>query len=190
MTEEVKVLSPKEQVDKMIGGLRKGKDIHEMFSNTIRTSILIQGKTMEQWRDHFSIDIPEDPNVTECKRLDMNLMELHQEATFLKCMAEASFTLGKKSYDTQYREKFTALVTEYNTDKKKLPAKDTLETLASNDLDDIQAGLSFSELAMKFWKDIIEDLNFKRKAIENITINNSVEAKNNIASGNLQNRRD
>lgn len=188
MTDQSK--TAKEQVDKMVSGLRKGKDIHEMFANTIRTSILIQGKTMEQWKEYFTVDIPDDPNVTECKILDMRLMELHQEATFLKCMAEASYTLGKKSYDTQYREKFTALVSEYKDGNKKLPAKDTLETLAGNDLDDIEAGLSFSELATKFWKDVLEDINFKRKAIENITINNSVEAKNNLASNNLQNRRD
>jgi hypothetical protein len=183
-------LSSKDQVDKMISGLRKGKDIHEMFANTVRTSILIQGKTMEQWREHFNINIPDSPDIVDCKSLDMKLMELHQEATFLKCMAEAALTLGRKSYDTQYRDKFTALVSEYKTDNKKLPAKDTLEILAANDLDDIEAGLSYSELGVKFWKDVLEDLNFKRRAVENITINNSVEAKANIASAHLQSRRD
>lgn len=180
----------KDQVDKMIAGLRKGKDIHEMFANTVRTGILIQGRTMEQWKQYFNIDIPDNPDVIDCKRLDIQLMQFHQEATFLKSMAEAAQTLGKKSYDTQYREKFTALVSEYKAQDKKLPAKETLEILASNDLDDIESGLSYSELGVKFWKDIIEDLNFKRKAIENITINNSVEAKANLASVNLQNRKD
>lgn len=180
----------KDQVDKMIASLRKGKDIHEMFANTVRTGILIQGKTMEQWRTYFTADIPDNPDIIDCKLLDINLMKLHQEATFLKCMADAASTLGKKSFDTQYREKFTALVSEYRAEGKKLPAKETLEILASNDLDDIETSLSYSELAVKFWKDVIEDLNFKRKAIENITINNSVEAKANLASSNLQNRRD
>jgi hypothetical protein len=182
--------TPKEHVDKMTATLRRGKDIHEMFANTVRTSILIQGKTMEQWKSHFSIDIPDNPEIVDCKLLDMKLMEFHQEATFLKCMAEAAHTLGRKSYETQYREKFMALVSEYKELDKKLPAKDTLETLASNDLDDIETGLSYSELAIKFWKDILEDLNFKRKAIENITINNSVQAKLEVNSNFLQNRRD
>jgi hypothetical protein len=182
--------TPKDQVDKMIAGLRKGKDIHEMFANTVRTGILIQGRTMEGWKEYFSIDIPDSPDIIDCKRLDMQLMQLHQEATFLKCMAEAAWTLGRKSYDTQYRDKFTALVSEYKTLDKKLPAKETLEILASNDLDDIESGLSYSELGVKFWKDVLEDLNFKRRAIENITINNSVEAKANLASNSLQNRKD
>jgi hypothetical protein len=180
----------KELTDKMINGLRKGKDIHEMFAARVRTDILIQGKTMEGWKQHFMLSIPSNADVIECKQLDTRLMELHQEATFLKCVAEASLTLSRKGYDSQYRDKFAALVSEYKTTDKKLPAKETLENLAKNDLDDIETSTSYSELAVKFWKDIIEDLNFKRRAIENITINNSVEAKSNLASNYLQGRRD
>jgi hypothetical protein len=191
MSEQVQpTLSSKDKVDQMISGLRRGKDIHEMFAETVRTGILIQGKTMEQWRDYFTIKLTNNPDTGDCKVLDMKLMSLHQEATFLKCMAEAALTLGKKSYDTQYRDKFTALVSEYKSLDKKLPAKETLEILASNDLDDIETGVSYSELGVKFWKDILDDLNYKRRAVENITINLSVEAKANAASGLLQNRKD
>lgn len=187
---KTETITSKDQVDKMIAGLRRGKDIHEMFAETVRTGILIQGRTMEQWREYFTVDLADNPNTLDCKLLDIHLMSLHQEATFLKCMAEAALTLGKKSYDTQYRDKFTALVSEYKSLDKKLPAKDTLEILASNDLDDIETGLSYSELGVKFWKDILEDLNYKRRAVENITINNSVEAKANSASYLLQGRKD
>lgn len=183
-------VSAKDQVDLMVTNLRKGKDIHELFANTVRTGIQIQGRTMEQWREYFTIKIPDNPDVVDCKHIDMRLMQLHQEATFLKCMSEAALTLGKKSYDTQYRDKFTALVSEYKSTEKKLPAKETLEILAAHTLDDIESGLSYAELAVKFWKDVLEDLNFKRKAIENVTINNSVEAKANMASNFLQSRKD
>ncbi len=182
--------TPKDVVDGMIKSLRAGKDIHELFASTVRTGILIQGRTMEQWKQYFTLDIPDSPDTTDCKTLDKRLMELHQEATFLKCMAEATYSLGKKSYDSQYRDKFTALVSEYKQLDKKLPARETLEILASNDLDDIQTGISYSEVATRFWKDIIDDLNFKRKTVENIVINISVEAKANTASNFLQGKKD
>lgn len=169
--------SAKEQADAMIEGLRKGKNIHDIFAEQVRTRVLIQGKTMEQWKEHFSIKIPDNPDIQACKAIDVKLMELHEEATFLKAMADASYTLGKKSYDTQYRDKFTALVNEYKQQGKKLPAKETLEVLASQDIDDIETGLAYASMASQFWKQILEDLNFKRRIIENATINNSVEAK-------------
>jgi hypothetical protein len=183
-------MNSKEQADQMIQNLRKGKDIHEMFTNTVRTGILIQGKTMEQWQKYFSIKIPDNPDVVDCKALDKKLVELHEEATFLKAMAEASHTLGRKSFDTQYRDKFTTMVSEYKSLDKKLPAKETLETLVSKELDDVDTALSYSEVSVKFWKDILEDLNFKRRCVENVTINNSVEAKANAASNILQSRKD
>jgi len=167
----------KQTVDEMIAGLRKGKDIHEQFAKAVQDRMMIQGKTMEQWRQHFAIKIPNNPDITACKQTDMKLMELYQEASFMKAMADASHLLQKKGYDTQYREKFQAKVSEYKTAGMKLPAKDTLETLARNSVDDIETGVVYSDLAVKFWKEILENLNYLRKIIENATINNSVEAK-------------
>ena len=169
--------TPKDQADHMIDNLRRGKGIHDIFAEQVKTRIVIQGKTMEQWKKHFTLNIPESPTTEDCKIIGMKLMEMHQEAAFLKAMSEASLMLGKKSYDTDYRQKFTALVSEYKTDGKKLPAKDTLETLAKTELDDIESGLTYAELGVRFWKDMLSDLDYKRKIIENATINNSVEAK-------------
>lgn len=182
-------MNPKEQVDKMHLAIKRGKDIHNMFSETVRTGIIIQGKTIEQWQKYFELIIPDTPDTEDCKKIDTFLMKFHQEATFLKCMAEATHSLGKRGYETQYREKFSQLVSEYRQLDKKLPAKETLEVLASVDLDDIETGNTYSELAIKFWKDIIDDLNFKRRAIENLTINNSVQAKLDISSGFTQNKK-
>jgi len=167
----------KQTVDTMISGLRKGKDIHEQFAKAVQERMMIQGKTMPQWRKHFSVKIPDNPDITACKETSMRLMELFQEASFLKAMADAAHSLQKKGYDTQYREKFEAAVSEYKTEGKKLPAKDTLETLAKLEVDDIESGLAYSDLSVRFWKEILENLNYLRKIVETSTINNSVEAK-------------
>ena len=170
--------------------LDRAKQVHLDFSRYVHSEIKVQGKSMDEWYEHFSIEISDSPTLQECKELDIKLMRFHEEATFLKCMSEAINSLGRKSYNTQYREKFTNLCAAYKKDDKKLPAKDTLEILASQDLEEIDTGLIFSEVSVKFWKDIIEDLNFKRKSIENITILNATEAKANAASNGLQNKKD
>lgn len=167
----------KERADDMIDSLRKGKNIHDIFAEQVRTRILIQGKTMEQWREHFKVKVPDNPDIQACKEINVRLIGLHEEASFLKAMSDASYTLSKKSYDTKYRDKFASLVAEYKEGGKKLPAKDTLEVLASHDIDDIDGSLSYASMASSFWKQILEDLNYKRRVIENATINNSVEAK-------------
>lgn len=179
-----------ESVKNLAAVLDKAKEVHTSFSKYVHSEIKIQGKTMNEWYAYFSLEISDSPTIQECKELDIKLMRFHEEATFLKSMSEAIYSLGRKSYNSQYREKFTDLCASYKKSDKKLPAKDTLEILASQDLEDIDAGLIFSEVAVKFWKDVIEDLNFKRKSIENITILNATEAKANASSSMLQNRKD
>lgn len=167
----------KQAVDQMIGDLRQGKDIHEQFAQAVEDRMLIQGKTMKQWREHFRVKVPDNPDINACKAIDMVLMEKYQEASFLKAMADASHLLQKKGYDSQYRKKFEALVSEYKHGGKKLPAKDTLAALAAAKVDDVETGLAYSDLAVRFWKEILDNLNYIRKIVENATINNSVEAK-------------
>lgn len=167
----------KQTVDEMITNLRKGKDIYEQFIQAVNDRMTIQGKTMPQWKEHFRVDIPDNPDINACKEIDMKLLELYQEASFLKAMAEAAATLQRKGYDTEYRNKFERLVAQYEGEKKKLPAKDTLENLAKKEVDSIESGLAYSDLAVRFWKEILENLNYIRKLVENATINNSVEAK-------------
>jgi len=167
----------KEKVDTMIKDLRHGKAIYEQFAQATQDRMQISGKTMNDWRTYFHVKIPENPDITACKNIDMKLMELYQEASFLKAMAEAALILNKKGYESQYRTKFEALVAEYQKKGLKIPAKETLENLAKCSVDDVETGLSYSELAVRFWKEILDNLNFMRKIIENATINNSVEAK-------------
>jgi uncharacterized protein YaaR (DUF327 family) len=173
----------KQTVDEMVKDLRRGKDIYEQFYEAAESRLMIQGKTMVQWKKHFSVHVPQNPDISACKEIDMKLMELYQEAAFLKAMAEAAAALQRKGYETQYRNKFEALVAEYKATGQKLPAKDTLENLAKKTVDDIETGTTYSDLAVRFWKEVIENLNYIRKLIENATINNSVEAK--IAERNM-----
>lgn len=180
----------RQQVDNLVSHLRTAKSIHEEFLDTVRSSILLQGRTLEDWQRYFSLEFPQNPDINHCKQLDIKLMELHQEASFLKVISEAAFTLGKRGFDAQYRNRFTALVSEFKLQDKKLPAKETLEILAAQEFSDVETSLSYSEVAVKFWKDILEDLNFKRRTLESIVMAEGITVKANLGSNFLQNKKD
>lgn len=175
MTEEVIVQQL--PVPNMIKSIREGKELHEEFAKKLEEKMLIQGKTMETWKKHFQIKVPQMIDLTNSKELATQILELYQEAAFLKAMAEASSSLHRKGYETQYRQKFDALVETYKASGQKLPASNTLEILAKNDIDDVETGLVYSEVTVKFWKEILDYLNFIRKVLETATITNSVEAR-------------
>jgi len=157
--------------------LNKGKGLHDHFAKQFREGYFIAGKLIADWKQRFQIEIPPDLNPQTCKELDLKILELHQEASFLKAEVDARLAAYRNTNNDRYREKFTALVTEYKNKGDKLPAKDTLAALAEHAVGNIKNAMVHAEIELAFWKEILNDLANSRKLIDNITINLSVEAK-------------
>ena len=161
----------------IIQQLRKGKKVHDQFAKQFRSQYLIAGKVISDWQEHFKIELPPDLNPQLAQSVDARLMELHQEATFLRAEAEARFTAYKSAKDGKYREKYAALVAEYKESGQKLPAKDTLEALETDSISSMTSGLTHAEMEMNFWKNILDDLRNSRRLLESATITMATEAK-------------
>ena len=157
--------------------LNKGKELHDHFAKQFREGYYVAGKLIADWKDHFKMDIPPDLNTQTCKEIDLKILELHQEASFLKAEVDARLAAYRNTNSDRYREKFTNLVTEYKSKGEKLPAKDTLAALAEHAIGNIKNAMVHAEIELAFWKEILNDLANSRKLIDNITINLSVEAK-------------
>ena len=169
--------TPKEKADELLNTLRKGKSVYDIFSENFRKQYLIAGRTIELWEKDFKISVPNDLDPSTCKELDIKLMELHQEAAFHKASATAVVQALKKGSETEFRNRFTALVTEYKVKNLKLPAAATLESLAKTEIDDVEAALMSAEVAADFWQSIMEHLSFCRKILEQGTINSGIQVK-------------
>lgn len=161
----------------IVDQLRKSKRLHDQFADKFRTQYKVAGKLMSEWKDHFKVSIPPDLNPQTAQQVDAQLVELHQEATFLKAEAEARYTAYQSANNERYRSKYAALVAEYKANGNKLPAKDTLSALAENATAEIKDSMTHAEIELSFWKDVINDISNSRKLLENATICMATEAK-------------
>lgn len=161
----------------MIDQLRTSKKLHDEFAQQFRHQYMIAGRLIKDWKQHFRVNMPPDINTQICQVIDSQLMELHQEATFLKAEAEARLTAQRSANQDKYRTKFAELVTEYKSSGQRLPAKDTLAALAEVDIGETKNATVHTEIELSFWKEILSDLTNCRRLVENATINLSVEAK-------------
>jgi hypothetical protein len=166
-----------QSVNEIITILKKGKKLHDHFAEQFKNKYLISGKLINQWKEHFKISIPPDLNPHTCIEIDTKIMELHQEASFLKAEADARLTACKNASSEKYRTQFAALVAEYNQSGKKMPASATLTALAEHNISDIKNALTHVEIEVAFWKEILNDIYTARKVIQSITINLSIEQK-------------
>ena len=169
--------SKKETATSLVKKLRKGKELHDEFTREFRETYKIAGQLMGEWQDHFALQIPIDPNIATIQELDVRLVELHQEASFLKAVADCKLRAYNGVTSRDYNIEYARLVTEYKTSGQKLPAKDTLQALTEKELGGMKEGLVHAEIELSFWKDVLNDLSNSRKVIENLTLNISVEAK-------------
>ena len=165
------------KANSMVNELRNGKYLYEQFTETHEKRYKIAGKTMREWKEHFHLSIDPDMTPRECIRLDIKLIEMYEEASFLKNMAQAAMNNFKSTSQDHFRAVYANLVGEYRSEGKKLPAKDTLTVLADQEIKDEKQGLVHFETVLDFWKDILGQLNFYRKMIENSTFNLNIEAR-------------
>ena len=165
------------RITDMLSSLRKGKNLHDGFAKKFRENYLIAGKQMKLWKDYFKVELPPDLNPALIQEIGSKLMGLHQEASFLKAEAEARLSACQSTSDDRYREKYAALVAEYKSEDKKLPAKDTLIALTEHSISDIKNATTHAEIELAFWKEVLADISNSRKTVELATICMSVEAK-------------
>lgn len=180
--------TPRQQADQLLSRLLKGKEVYELFSNSLRNQLQISGHTMKYWEEKFKIKIQTDNlNPATCIQLDIKLMELSQEASFFLAAAQAKAQMLKRGQEASYNDKFHAILQEYKNKGGKVPAAATLETLAKIDNEDINSAEAIAQVELKFWKEVLDHLNTCRKLLENATLNISVEMKANAQERYLDN---
>lgn len=166
-----------EKAEALLDSIKKNKGIYDAFAKNFRERYKIIDKTIAEWEKIFKVSIPEDLNPQQCKNTDIELMKLHQEATFYKAAARAILQALEKGLESQYRSKFSALVAEYKSKNEKLPAAGTLDSLARINLDDIDGAIMSANIANNFWEDVIKHLDYCRKLVESIAMSNGIQAK-------------
>jgi len=102
-------------------------------------------------------------------------MNLYQEATFFKARAERMHHTFKKTSEAEYRAAFAAEVEKYQGGK--VPAKDTLATVAENQISTLRDGCIIGDIELAFWKSILDSLSNVRKLLEQATMNLGIELK-------------
>ena len=181
--------SPRRKAEEAYNVARQDADTYAIFSDLIKRQELISGKTISEWKELFSIDIPESPDPQLCKEIDMKLMALHHEATFHFNLARMCLDAATMSSEATFRKKFSTLVQESKIGKGKVPAAATLETLARADQESIERLRESAKRDVSFWKTIMADLDMQRKLVNDATMNNGIQVKLDMynSSGNIPN---
>lgn len=167
---------PKELIDK----LRTSKEAYKRFYEKFKNQYIIAGKLATEWEKHFKVDIPEDLTTQGCIIVSKKLLDLHQEASSLKAVAQGNVEYIKAVYNKEYKAAFSKVIAEHKASQEKpgrLPSHDTISTLAEEALLELKETMVHAEIELNFWKEILNDLANARRIVSDLTINLGIEAK-------------
>lgn len=157
--------------------IRDGKNKYNKLHSVFKKNFTLEGKSLAEIQDHFSITVPKDANIQTCKELMGKLAKLHHEATFflnISAVIDKSLILNK---DKAYREAYNAEIKSYTDKGKSIPAAATLKAIADLHTQDSDDMMTNAAISKEFWKNIINHLKYLQKLLNDITINNGYEIK-------------
>ena len=171
-------LTAKGKAERLIDETLKGKKVHEIFTQHMIEQLQISGHPIPHWERIFRISIQTD-NLTPAivRQIDMKIMDLSQEATFLWNTAMARAQMIKHGNENVFVGKFTALVQEYKETGKRLPAQGTLENLARSENLDVESARAIADIEVKYWKSILDHLNRCQSIVKNASLMLASEMK-------------
>ena len=172
-------LTEKGQAERLMNEVLRGRRVHELFTQYMTTQLLISGKPIPHWEEKFRISVGTD-NLTPAtaRQMDMKILELSQEATFLWNTAMARAQMIRHGNDSVFMGKFNALVQEYKSSGKRLPAQGTLENLAKSEQLDVESAQAIADIEVKYWKSILDHLNRCQSILKNASLMIATELKN------------
>jgi hypothetical protein len=176
-TESVLTQQEEDRIKSLIGSLRNSKGLYDNLKKRVEVSYLIAGKTMKDWEKHFRIEVEQDLLPHQIREIELRLVSLYQEATFLKAAAERQVQLFHGLSKAAYREAVTVLIASYKEAGKRLPAKETIQAIANKDTGDTDDAAIHAELELSFWKSILSSLDTCRKLLETTLMALAVEMK-------------
>ena len=175
MTEQER--SPRDKAEELYSDIIEGKAIAEMFGDSMRNQYTVGGKSLEQWQKHFSLKIPENPDVSQCREAASKCANLYHEASYYYAVAEAMVDAINSGHSRKFSDLYAGKVQELKAQGGKLPSADTIKEMINSMTSDSAGALNNAKIQKNFWKRILESLSEIRKHIEIATWNNSTEQK-------------
>jgi len=173
---ESKQKTAKKRAEELMKTVRDGKLVASVFGEALERQYLVHGKSMQYWRDHFKIAVPEDPDIAQCKMLAAKLMNLLHEASFYYSASELQLDALLSGQETEYINEFNKLTAEYKEKGKSLPSQKTLETIANNGIIDLKGAIYNAKMTKNFWKRVIANLTETRKLLEIVSDGNRTQS--------------
>lgn len=158
--------------------IKQAVEDYKQIRQVLNQEIRIGGKTLVELKDKFfMLDIPNDMDHLECRKLMCKLIKLYQEASLNMTMATVRYIGLEETVETIYREEYNALLMNSQEENTRPLAAPKLEAIAKHATSNVRQVYMIAKIEKEFWKNIILHLQQLRKKLEQVNMSNALELK-------------
>ena len=176
---EVKTV-PAPTVDKLLADLFRGQAINTAFRNKFLEEYKIDGKTLNEWRTIFAIEMPLDLDAIRCKEVGLQILQKLESAFFYLVSTEAVLTALENGMESDKNVRLEALISGYRKRAGKEPPGSMLPEFrkqADNEGTTMGSTVANARISRDFFNTIIKHLTSCRKIVDVASIANGTIAR-------------
>jgi len=155
-----------ESLDKLSKRLNDTQDFCHSVSGYLKEGFLIEGKTMEAWKRHFRIKIPDEINFSTLVQLSQEIMTKYQRAAFYRDSQQVSLAIMEQNKAEKYLAEWNNARIETQQKTGKPLAAESCKVAATLAVKDLEAAISNQKVIHTFWVKTCDTLTEMRKLIE------------------------
>lgn len=130
-------------------------------------SLLIEGKTMREWKRHFYIKIPDEITFPSVIILAAEVAQKYQEAASYRDEQTVQLTILEQTRADKYNEAYNKARTQSTKSGKPLAAE-SCKVAACLEVQEIESALSSQRVIRDFWTKTCDTLVEIRKLLETV----------------------
>jgi len=156
----------REELDNVASSIEGAKEFNADLSEFLDKNLVIEGKTLRQWRKHFHVSFPEDINFSTLIQKSLEICKKHQEAAFYRDKENTQLAILEQAKINKYNSAYNQVRREHQETYGKRLAADSCKAAALLEIKDIEEALSNQKIVSEFWHKTCILLSEVRKHLE------------------------
>jgi len=166
----------KQNVKEIAVSVIENHTLYETLGDFSLENIIFNDKSLKEWSEHFTINIPRNCNPDDMKSIYSKLLSLLQLCNYLYSKSNSILTLINEGSVIKKSELISSFVKEYEDKKARRPAGTVLEDLAESKLDLAYLKIH-AKIVKEFFRDQRDTLIEMRKTLEQMGFSFHLESK-------------
>jgi hypothetical protein len=155
-----------EELAKLAEKIQGAREFCDGLEKHLKANLLIEGKTIIEWRNHFRVKFTPDMTFADIVALAADIADKYQEAGRMRDMHNFQLSILEQTKTDKYNEAYTGIQKEYEDKHKKRLAAEKCKVAAQMAVTSFDNAIATQKMVHSFWVGICNGLVELRKLLE------------------------